>query len=299
MKQQLEVHREKESCRSCHEGIDPWGIALEHFDAIGLPRTHAAMRIGKKGEAPEGPKLDSTTELPDGTPLAGVDNLKAYLLEERRTHFARSIVKRLSIYAMGRSLELSDREEIDKLVSGFEKNGYRLRGLIVDLVTSEFFPRPFWPTGKPNCVPTMTKPWHLDRRTVLKGAGVSLALPWLEGMTGGLSAADKAASSKLPKRLCCVMFPYGVAVPKDDSPERQWGWFPTGEGKDYELTNVLQPLAGLKQDMTVFQGLSHPRCRSMKRARHGRYLSHREQSRSRHLQKHCFSRPTGCEVSRR
>ena len=109
----------------------------------------------------------------------------------------------------------------------------------------------------------MTKPWHLDRRTVLKGAGVSLALPWLEGMTGGLSAADKAASSKLPKRLCCVMFPYGVAVPKDDSPERQWGWFPTGEGKDYELTNVLQPLAGLKQDMTVFQGLSHPRCRSM------------------------------------
>ena len=45
----------------------------------------------------------------------------------------------LSIYAMGRSLELSDREEIDKLVSGFEKNGYRLRGLIVDLVTSEFF----------------------------------------------------------------------------------------------------------------------------------------------------------------
>jgi len=139
VKQQLEVHREKESCRSCHEGIDPWGIALEHFDAIGLPRTHAAMRIGKKGEAPEGPKLDSTTELPDGTPLAGVDNLKAYLLEERRTHFARSIVKRLSIYAMGRSLELSDREEIDKLVSGFEKNGYRLRGLIVDLVTSEFF----------------------------------------------------------------------------------------------------------------------------------------------------------------
>jgi hypothetical protein len=139
VKQQLEVHREKESCRSCHEGIDPWGVALEHFDATGLPRTHAAMRIGKKGEAPEGPKLDSTTELPDGTPLAGVDDLKAYLLDERRTHFARSIVKRLSIYAMGRSLELSDREEIDKLVSGFEKNGYRLRGLIVDLVTSEFF----------------------------------------------------------------------------------------------------------------------------------------------------------------
>jgi hypothetical protein len=52
-------------------------------------------------------------------------------------------------------------------------------------------------------------------------------------------------------------------MPKDGTPERQWGWFPTGEGKDYELTRVLEPLSGLKEDMTVFAGLSHPRCRSM------------------------------------
>ncbi len=99
----------------------------------------------------------------------------------------------------------------------------------------------------------------LNRRTLLKGAGVSLALPWMESM----SLAGVTGGSQLPKRLACVMFPYGVAVPQDDDPARQWGWFPMGEGKNYQLTNVLQPLAPLMDDVSIFSGLSHPRCRSM------------------------------------
>ncbi len=109
----------------------------------------------------------------------------------------------------------------------------------------------------------MRKSWHIDRRTALKGAGVTLALPWMEGMSAGLTAAEKKAAAELPRRLCCVMFPYGVAVPGDNDPARQWGWFPTGQGKDYELTNVLQPLRPLMDDVSIFSGLSHPRCRSM------------------------------------
>ncbi len=59
------------------------------------------------------------------------------------------------------------------------------------------------------------------------------------------------------------MFPYGVAVPGSDDPAREWGWFPTGAGKDYQLTNVLRPLEPLMEDVSIFSGLSHPRCRSM------------------------------------
>lgn len=59
------------------------------------------------------------------------------------------------------------------------------------------------------------------------------------------------------------MFPYGVAVPKEDDPEREWGWFPRGKGKDYQLTNVLKPLEPLMEQVTIFGGLSHPDCRSM------------------------------------
>ncbi len=107
----------------------------------------------------------------------------------------------------------------------------------------------------------MKKSWHIDRRTALKTAGVSLALPWLEGMSFGAESALKA--DELPRRMCCVLFPYGIAVPKDDDPAREWGWFPTGDGRDYTLTNPLQPLQSLMDDVTIFSGLSHPNCRRM------------------------------------
>ena len=92
----------------------------------------------------------------------------------------------------------------------------------------------------------------MHRRTVLRGAGVAVALPWLERMS---SAAPGLAQSA-PTRLCCVMFPYGVAVPKDKDPARKWGWFPEGEGKDYQLTKVLEPLEPLMNDVSIFHGLS-------------------------------------------
>jgi len=104
----------------------------------------------------------------------------------------------------------------------------------------------------------MKKSWHLDRRTALKAAGVSMALPWLEAM-----GAPSAAPDDLPRRMCAILFPFGIAVPKDDAEDRQWGWFPTGKGKDYQLTNVLEPLEPLMDDVSIFQGLSHPRCRAM------------------------------------
>lgn len=105
----------------------------------------------------------------------------------------------------------------------------------------------------------MTFNSQLNRRTVLKSAGVALTLPWLESLSLGATAKP----AELPRRMCAVMFPYGIAVPQDDHPEREWGWFPTGEGKNYQLTNVLKPLESLMGDVTIFGGLSHPNCRSM------------------------------------
>ena len=62
--------------------------------------------------------------------------LKEYLLEERKEWFARSLVKRLSIYAAGRSLDIGDRDEIVALTEQFINHGYRLRPLLVDLAQS-------------------------------------------------------------------------------------------------------------------------------------------------------------------
>lgn len=104
----------------------------------------------------------------------------------------------------------------------------------------------------------MKKSWHLNRRTALKAAGATLALPWLEAM-----GAPRSADAELPRRMCAILFPFGIATPKDDADDREWGWFPKGKGKDYQLTNVLQPLQPLMDDVSIFSGLSHPRCRAM------------------------------------
>ena len=101
----------------------------------------APLRSGsKKDHQPV--VLDAKTSLPDGTQLSGVEDLKRHLLTERREHFARAIVRRLSSYALGRSLDLTDREEIERLTTHFSDDGLRLRGLIVELVCSDLFRDP-------------------------------------------------------------------------------------------------------------------------------------------------------------
>jgi hypothetical protein len=98
---------------------------------------------------------------------------------------------------------------------------------------------------------------NLDRRTFLLGTGVSLGLPWLECM------GEDAKQNDPPRRLCAMYFGFGVGLPKEDSDEGQWHWFPRGEGKDFQFTEVLKPLEAHRANVTVLGGLSHPNGRKM------------------------------------
>jgi hypothetical protein len=102
--------------------------------------------------------------------------------------------------------------------------------------------------------------WRLDRRTFLRGAGLSLALPWLEAMS---DAAAPAAAR--PKRFCAFFFGNGVSLPSRGSATYdEWHWFPHSDGgTDYQFTKSLEPLAPLKPDMTILGGLSHPTSRQL------------------------------------
>ncbi len=104
------------------------------------------------------------------------------------------------------------------------------------------------------------KSWHLDRRTVLKGAGASLAIPWMECMT--TSAAAPAATG-LPKRFCAVYIPFGVSLPKPGSAFGKWNWFPNGSGKNFTFNESLKPLEPVRDKLTVLGGLDHPNGRTM------------------------------------
>ncbi|PHR90004.1 MAG: hypothetical protein COA78_35545 [Blastopirellula sp.] len=92
----------------------------------------------------------------------------------------------------------------------------------------------------------MKKSWHIDRRTMLRGAGACLALPFLDSMR----STTQAASGNQPnaKRLVCIGSDYGM------NPEH---FFPKQAGRDYELSHYLKPMAAHKNDFTVFGGLDH------------------------------------------
>ena len=105
-----------------------------------------------------------------------------------------------------------------------------------------------------------SKSWHLDRRTFLRGLGVAVALPYLEGMGSALQGAQAAA----PRRLAFVYFPNGCSLPSlDDEKYREWRWFPDGEGADYRFTRVLASLEPFRKDLSVLGGLSHPLSREL------------------------------------
>lgn len=100
--------------------------------------------------------------------------------------------------------------------------------------------------------------WRLDRRTMLRGMGVALALPWLEAMS------QAAPATTQPRRFCGLFFGNGVALPAKDQPEHQeWHWFPHEEGADYKLTRSLEPLESHRADMTILGGLSHATSRAL------------------------------------
>jgi hypothetical protein len=99
----------------------------------------------------------------------------------------------------------------------------------------------------------------LNRRTFLRGTGLALALPWFETFAkGGRSLTET------PRRFLSVYHPDGVGLPlKSDPAWRDWSWFPRGGGKDFEFTKVLDVLEPLRNDVTIYSGLSHPAARQV------------------------------------
>lgn len=101
------------------------------------------------------------------------------------------------------------------------------------------------------------KSWQLDRRTLLKGVGVSLALPMLDCM------GSEASQTKRPKRFCAAYFPYGSVFQAAGSEFARWNWTPTGEGRDFAFGEIHRSMEPLKNDLTIIEGMSHPNGRSM------------------------------------
>ena len=130
VRETLKAHTELESCAKCHRDIDPLGLALENYDAIGGWRT---AYPGKKQ-----PAIDARSSMPDGTTLNGVGSIKAHLIENRQI-FTRCLLTTLLEYGAGRKLSVGDERVVKALVESELEAGYRFQELIEASVLSEVF----------------------------------------------------------------------------------------------------------------------------------------------------------------
>ena len=146
IREQLQIHREDPACADCHRDIDAWGVALDHYDAVGLWRDVIRRPSGEKDEKgnPVFDQLpvDTKDTLPGGVELDGLDSLKSYLITERKDQFAHALVTKLLAYALGRSIGWSDEETVTQLTERFATNGYELPALINEIAASAPFLNP-------------------------------------------------------------------------------------------------------------------------------------------------------------
>ena len=98
-RQLIEQHSSVPECAKCHARIDPYGFALEQYDAIGRLRET---------------KSDTRTILVDGKTIEGIEGLRGYLLNDRRHDIVRQFCRKLLGYSLGRAVQLSD----EPLLSG-------------------------------------------------------------------------------------------------------------------------------------------------------------------------------------
>ena len=128
MREAMEQHRANPVCASCHRLMDPLGLSLENFDAIGRWRDRSETRG----------TIDATGELPDGTPFDGPAGLKDALLRHP-DRFVTTVTEKLLTYALGRGIEYYDAPAVRAIVREAAGDGYRLSSLVKGVVRSAPF----------------------------------------------------------------------------------------------------------------------------------------------------------------
>ena len=124
LRQRIEQHRNQPGCQQCHAKIDPWGVALEEFDAGGrLKAQH----------------VDARSTLPDKTEVSGVNDLKRYLAEDRIDQVAFSFMKHLATYGTGRSLTYGELHFLKQDGLKLKANGYRMKDMFRYVASSKLF----------------------------------------------------------------------------------------------------------------------------------------------------------------
>jgi hypothetical protein len=129
LRETLARHREDKSCAGCHVRFDSLGLVFEGYGPVG------ELRVKDFGGRP----VDNRATFPGGSEGAGLDGLRNYLREHRQEEFLDNLCRKLLVYALGRSLLLSDDATLQDMRAKLAANGYRFSSLVESIVTSPQF----------------------------------------------------------------------------------------------------------------------------------------------------------------
>ena len=129
VRERMEQHRSNPTCFGCHGVMDPLGLSLENFSAVGQYRTYDQETLTV---------IDSSGLLPDGTAIKGPADLRRALVA-RPDRFVEAFTENLLTYALGRSIEYRDMPAVRKIVSGAAANDYRFESIVLGIISSDAF----------------------------------------------------------------------------------------------------------------------------------------------------------------
>ena len=127
MRERMEAHRQNPQCAVCHRIMDPAGLSMENFDAIGRWR-----------DAEGSAAIDAAGNLPGGEDFDGVAGLRQALLD-RPEVFVNTVAEKLLTYALGRGLDPADAPAVRAITRAAAADDYRLSSLILGIVESTPF----------------------------------------------------------------------------------------------------------------------------------------------------------------
>ncbi|MDR2215065.1 MAG: DUF1592 domain-containing protein [Nevskiaceae bacterium] len=138
VRERMEAHRSVASCNACHGIMDPLGLALENFDALGAWQSK---------DADTGTPIDSDGSMVDGRPVRGPDGLRN-ILAGNANQFVQALTVNLMTYALGRSVEYFDMPQVRRIVREAEPHGNRFEDLVLGIVNSPEFQTQQLPSGE-------------------------------------------------------------------------------------------------------------------------------------------------------
>lgn len=129
VRERMEQHRSKPTCVGCHGVMDPLGLALENFSAVGQYLTHDPETLTM---------IDASGLLPDGTAIKGPSDLRRALVA-RPDRFVQAFTENLLSYALGRSVEYTDMPAVRSIVRRSAADDYRFESIVLGIISSDAF----------------------------------------------------------------------------------------------------------------------------------------------------------------